>query len=1033
MKQVLFTIPQRAMMLLFGLMLSVGAFAQITVNGLVKDATGEGVIGATVRVVGQEGGTVTDFEGKFVIKCAEGASLQISSVGYQTATVQAKPEVIVVLKDDAQMLENVVVIGYGTAKKNDLTGSVTAIKPDEKNRGLVTNAQDMIQGKIAGVNVTTGSGAPGTGASIRIRGGSSLNASNDPLIVIDGLAMDNKGVKGLSNPLSMVNPNDIESFTVLKDASATAIYGSRGSNGVIIITTKKGRKGNGTVAPSISYNGNVSYSIAAKKFDVLDADEYRKFIKSYYGEESAAAQLLGNANTDWQDEIYRGAVSHDHNVTMTGAIKNIPYRVSLGYTNQNGILKTSNFQRTTASITVNPSFFDDHLKFNINGKFMYAKNRYANNDAIAEAVRMDPTQPVYGDSYFPADITKPEGMPDEDWEAYKKDAIAKTKNNTNGYFMWLGTGSALGNEDYPLTSNSEASKNPVALLNEKNDRANSYDYMGNVEVDYSVHGLEDLHIHMNFSGDWANGKQDTDFADWGPSNFYYGNTGFSKENKFNLTYSAYAQYMKDFLKTQNVNVMAGYEWSHAKNWGNSLYYDPRTSTPDNAGQSYSKSIWKTENYLVSFFGRLTYTAWERYMLTATVRRDGSSRFGEHWATFPSVALGWKINEEAFLKDVKAIEELKLRLGWGKTGQQDGIGDYNYFAAYDVNSNNTDGRYPIIGVNNDGLLYRPQAYNKDLKWETTTTWNAGIDVSLFRNRVSASVDAYYRKTTDLINTASVSAGSNFRNQVTSNIGTLENKGIEASLTVRPIVTNDFTWEVTGNFTYNKNEITELTGESSRVKAGDGGISAGTGNTVKYHSVGYPAGSFFVYQQVYDKDGRPLEGVYVDRNGDGQISESDKYFYKNPAAPYLAGLSMKFLYKEWDFGFNLRASFDNYVYNDRQAGYVNVSKRYDSSFCYLQNTTAQAVKDNWCTYDHVLSDRFVQNASFLKCDNISLGYSFENLFKSNGYKGLSGRLYLSATNVFTITGYDGLDPEVGSGIDGSLYPRPFTMLMGVSLNF
>lgn len=430
---------------------------------------------------------------------------------------------------------------------------------------------------------------------------------------------------------------------------------------------------------------------------------------------------------------------------------------------------------------------------------------------------------------------------------------------------------------------------------------------------------------------------------------------------------------------------------------------------------------------------MTYSAWDRYMVTATVRRDGSSRFKEHWATFPSVALGWKINEEAFLKNVKEIEELKLRLGWGKTGQQDGIGDYNYFAAYDVNTNNTDGRYPINGVNNDGLLYRPQAYNSDLKWETTTTWNAGLDIALFRNRVTASVDAYYRKTTDLINTASVPAGSNFRNQVTSNIGTLENKGIEASITVRPIQTDDFRWEITGNFTYNKNEITELTGEASRVKANDGGISAGTGNVVKYHTVGQPAGSFFVYQQVYDEAGRPLEGVYVDRNGDGQISESDKYFYKSPAAPYLAGLSMKFMYKAWDFGFNLRASFDNYVFNDRQASYVNVSKRYDSSFNYLQNTTAQAVKDNWSTYDHVLSDRFVQNASFLKCDNITLGYSFENLFKGGNYGGVSGRLYLAATNVFTITKYDGLDPEVESGIDNSMYPRPFTIQAGLNLNF
>ena len=1004
MKQVNFRIPLRMMVVLFGLILSIGAYAQITVKGHVKDSAGEPIIGATIRVAGQQGGTVSDFDGNFTLKAPEGATLNVTYIGYQPANVKAAANVVVVLKDDSQMLENVVVIGYGVAKKNDLTGSVTAIKPDDKNHGLVTNAQDMLQGKVAGVNITTSGGAPGSGASIRIRGGSSLNASNDPLIVIDGLAMDNQGVKGLSNPLSMVNPNDIESFTVLKDASATAIYGSRGSNGVIIITTKKGRVGRGT---QVSYNGSIAISTKKNTFDVLDGDEYRAFIKSYYGEDSDAAKLLGTANTDWQDEIYRTAIATDHNVTVSGGIGKMPYRLSLGYTDQQGILETSSFQRTTASITLNPTFLDDHLKFNINGKFMYARNRYANTDAISAAVRMDPTQSVWASD-------------------------AKYKN-FGGYFAWTESGTALGNPDYPYTQNSNATDNPVALLYEKNDRAKSFDYIGNVEVDYAVHGFEDLHVHMNFSGDWANGRQNTDYADWGPSNFYYGNTGYEFKKKYNLTYSAYAQYMKDFLKTQNINVMVGYEWSHAKNWGDNLFYDPRTSTPDVAGQKYSKGIWKSENYLVSFFGRMTYSAWDRYMVTATVRRDGSSRFKEHWATFPSVALGWKINEEAFLKNVKEIEELKLRLGWGKTGQQDGIGDYNYFAAYDVNTNNTDGRYPINGVNKDGLLYRPQAYNSDLKWETTTTWNAGLDIALFRNRVTASVDAYYRKTTDLINTASVPAGSNFRNQVTSNIGTLENKGIEASLTVRPIQTDDFRWEITGNFTYNKNEITELTGEASRVKANDGGISAGTGNVVKYHTVGQPAGSFFVYQQVYDEAGRPLEGVYVDRNGDGQISESDKYFYKSPAAPYLAGLSMKFVYKAWDFGFNLRASFDNYVFNDRQASYVNVSKRYDSSFNYLQNTTAQAVKDNWSTYDHVLSDRFVQNASFLKCDNITLGYSFENLFKGGNYGGVSGRLYLAATNVFTITKYDGLDPEVESGIDNSMYPRPFTIQAGLNLNF
>ena len=1023
MKQVKFRMPLRMLALICGLILSATAFAQqITVNGHVKDATGEDVIGATVRVVGTQTGTVTDFDGNFTIKANQGDQISVSFIGYQDAVVAAAPQVEVLLQDDAALsLNEVVVIGYGVAKKNDLTGSVTAIKPDEKNHGLITNAQEMMQGKIAGVNITSGGGTPGGGATIRIRGGSSLNASNDPLIVIDGLAMDNQGIKGAANPLTMVNPNDIESFTVLKDASATAIYGSRGSNGVIIITTKKGRKG---MAPKVSYNGNVSYSVKKKTLDVLDADEYRSFIKSYYGADSEAASLLGNANTNWQDEIFHPAVSSDHNVTVQGGISNMPYRISVGYTDQNGILKTSNFQRTTASVTLNPSLLQDHLTFNINGKFMYAHNRYANGDAIGDATRMDPTQPIYSSD-----------------PKYK---------NYHGYWQWLDSGASLKDENYTTMWNRNTVANPLSRLYEKNDRANSYDYMGNIEADYKIHGFEDLRLHANASGDWANGTQDTDYANWGPSNFYYGNSGYTYERKYNLTFSAYAQYYKDFLKTQHFDIMAGYEWSHTKYWGDSFYAGvyPRTTnqvithddgtTEPAAGKPYngSTSIWKSESYLVSFFGRANYIAFDRYMITATVRRDGSSRFKEHWATFPSVALGWKINEEAFLKNVKWMDELKLRLGWGKTGQQDGIGDYNYFATYNVNTTNVNGRYPLIGVNDSGLLYRPDAYNPDLKWETTTTWNAGLDWSLFNNRVSGSVDYYYRKTTDLINDASVSAGSNFRNMVRSNIGSLENRGIEASLTVRPVQTEDWQWEVTANFTYNKNKITELTGESSLVMTG--GISSGTGNQCQAHSVGYPHNSFYVFQQVYDQNGLPLEGVYVDRNADGVINDSDRYFYKSPDAPYTAGLSSRLQFKNWDFGFGLRASFDNYVFWDKEAGYSNVSKRYDSSFGYLQNVIPGAVQRNWSTYDHALSDYFVHNGSFLKCDNITLGYSFDNLFKGGNYSGLSGRIYASATNVFTITKYEGIDPEVFPskdqwGIDNNMYPRPFTVQVGLNLNF
>lgn len=1016
MKQVNFRIPLRVLTLLMGLMISISAFAQITVNGNVKDATGEPVIGASVRVVGTTIGTTTDFDGNFTLSnVKQGAKLQVSYVGSQTQEVAAAPNVQVVLQDNSQILNEVVVIGYGVAKKKDLTGSVAALKPDTKNKGVVVSAQDMLAGKIAGVAVTSEGGTPGGSATIRIRGGSSLNASNDPLIVVDGVPLDHNGIKGFPNGLGMINPQDIESFNVLKDASACAIYGSRGSNGVIIITTKKGR---GNMAPKVSYSGNVSMSMLANKFDVLNGDEYRDFVNNYYGADSDAAKLLGTANTDWQDEIYRTAISTDHNVTVTGGVKGMPFRASLGYTDQNGILKTSNYQRYTASLNLSPSFFEDHLKVNANGKFMYAKTRYANNDAVGAALRMDPTQVVRSDdSRFV---------------------------NYNGYTAWTQVTddkSPLPKDTYPTFANTNAPSNPVALLNEKNDRANSYDFLGNVEVDYKVHGFEDLRLHANASGDWANGKQKTDMADWGPSNFYWGNSGFTKENKYNLALSTYAQYYKDFSKTQHFDVMGGYEWTHVKYWGNQFYRDTRTEMGKSADQiaaltdkdynSYKKEEWKQEYYIVSFFGRLNYIAFDRYMLTATIRRDGSSRFKEHWATFPAFAFGWKVNEEKFLKNVHWLDELKLRLGYGKTGQQDINNNYAYFASYNENINTTNGRYPLVGVNPSGVLSRPDAYNQDLKWETTTTYNAGLDFSILRDRIRGSVDYYYRKTTDLINDASVSAGSNFRNQVKSNIGSLENKGIEASLTVRPVQTKDWQVEVTGNFTYNKNEITELTGEAAMIKTG--GINAGTGNQCQVHTVGKPASSFYVYQQVYGADGLPLEGVFVDRNNDGNISEEDRYCYKSPAAPYLAGLSARIQYKNWDLGFNLRGSFGNYVYNDRQADYANVAKRYDSSFACLQNTTPTAVKNNWKTYSWVLSDYYVENASFVKLDNITLGYSFQNLFKGGSYNGLNGRVYLTATNVATITNYSGQDPEVFGGIDNSIYPRPFSMTLGVNINF
>lgn len=1017
MKQIIIRIPLRMLAILFGVFLSVGSFAQqITVNGHVKDATGEDVIGATVRVVGTQVATVTDFDGNFSIKADKGATINVTYVGYQPMNVKVDGTTMnIVLKDDAQVLENVVVIGYGRAKKSDLTGSVTAIKPDEMNHGLQTNAQDMIAGKIAGVSVISDGGTPGGGAQIRIRGGSSLNASNDPLIVIDGLAMDTYGVQGLANPLSMVNPNDIESFTVLKDASATAIYGSRASNGVIIITTKKGRSGQ---APKVSYSGNVS--IAAKKnvIDLLSGPEYVEFVKGLYGEDSDAYRALGYigadgtqqfADTDWQDQIYRTAVSTDHNITVAGGLKNMPYRVSLGYTNNQGIIKTSKFERYTASFNVSPSLLNDHLNLNINGKGMIAKNRYADGDAIGASRWMDPTKPVYnsGDRY---------------------------QKFFGGYTQWTSAASFDGETEWPYTWNSQATKNPVATLDLKNDRATSKTLMGNIEADYKIHGFEDLHLHVNGAMDISTGKQTTDISPYSASNNYYGYWGWNKKDTYNLQLSMYAQYIKDLNKDNHLDVMAGYEWQHyhqKTDWDGYGTY-PATN-PKHAGEKFNAPTttteYESENYLVSFFGRLNYSLLDRYLVTFTLRDDGSSRFHKdnRWGLFPSVALGWKLKDELFLKNVDAVSDMKLRLGWGVTGQQEGIGDYTYIATYTPNLDHA--YYPILG---DGTTYRPDAYNNALTWEKTTTWNAGLDVSLFNNRWEFNIDWYYRKTTDLINDVFVKPGSNFRNKVKSNIGSLHNTGIEFSTVVRPVQTKDWRWEINYNMTYNKNKIDELTsGSGDNYYVETGGISAGTGGNIQAHAVGHSVSSFFVYQQVYDKDGRPVENTYVDRNGNGIIDSGDRYYYYKPAPDVTMGLGSKVMYKNWDFSFSMRASLGNYVYNDNEAGSFNVGTGQVYSNSYLGNRTQNSVKLNFRNplTEQVFSDMWVENASFLKMDNITLGYSFDKLFGA----GISGRVYATVQNVFTITNYSGVDPEVSSGIDNSLYPRPFTTVIGLNLNF
>jgi iron complex outermembrane receptor protein len=1000
MKQVKFTLPLRMLALLCGLILSASAFAQeITVNGHVKDATGEPVIGATISV-GGKAAAVTDFDGNFTFKTKQGTALTISYVGYQQATATASPNVVVTMQDDSKTLEQVVVIGYGRAKKEDLTGSVTAMKPDDLSKGITNNASDMLVGKVAGVDVQTAGGAPGAGAQIRIRGGASLNASNDPLYVIDGLVIDNNTATGMSNILAMINPNDIETFTVLKDASATAIYGSRASNGVIIITTKKGRSGQ---KPTFSYNGDVTVSMVQKKYDVLNAADYKKLVSTINGLDASA---LGNADTDWQDEIFRTAVSTNHSISMQGGLKNMPYRISAGYNIDNGIIITSWMRRFNASVNLAPTFFDNHLNFNFTAKYMYEKDRYADSGgAVGAALSMNPTEPV-------------------------RDA---SSTFTDGYYQNL-INADFNDKSWKNTTNSNAAQNPVALLHQKYTLANVNDYSGNAEVDYKIHGFEDLHIHASLGAQYTSSDQSDKISKYSYSNNYYGWNGMTYYWKYNIVGNVYAQYAHKF-GIHNVDIMGGAEDSHYHRTGYNQGQgtDPYTCEAHNPAIR-SEQEWATHNSLVSYFGRLNYSLLDRYLLTATFRADGSSRFadGNKWGYFPSAALAWKINNEPFLKSATWLDDFKLRLGWGKTGQQNGIDDFYYAPLYV--RGNSYAQYPF----GDTYYYttRPNKYNKDLTWEKTSTWNAGIDFAALNNRFSMNVDGYYRKTTDLLAVVNVPSGTTFGDELMKNVGSLKNYGVELAFDVKPVVTKDFTWDLTYNVGWNHNEITKLDAGAQDWVWCSNTISRGNNTKLQKNKVGEAVNSFFVYQQVYDANGKPIEGLYVDRNADGQINDDDRYYYKSPAPDVIMGLTTKFIYKNWDLSASFHASLGNYVYYDFLASRATISASGLYSNSSFSNTTPAAVDLGFTgttINQNYLSDYFVRNASYLKCTNITLGYSFPALLMYAGEKYFSGRVFFTAQNPFIITKYKGIDPEVTSGIDRNPYPRPMSFQLGLNLNF
>ena len=958
-----------------------------TIKGEVTDAqNGEALIGATVIVEGEKGGTVTDFDGNFSLQVSSSAKkIKVSYIGYIDKILSISDNMKVKLESDSKALADVVVIGYGTARKSDLTGSVATVKSKDFNKGLVSSPEQLINGKVSGVQIMSNSGSASAGSTIRVRGGASLNASNDPLIVLDGVPLEQGGISGnSSNFLSMINPSDIESMTVLKDASSTAIYGSRASNGVIIITTKKGQQG----AVKVNFNTTNSLQTRAQMVDMLSRDEFVNVINQYGTDNQKS--LLGTANTDWNDEVYRTAFGTDNNLSVSGSIdKWLPFRVSVGYYNQSGLVRKDNVERWTGNVVLTPSFFQDHLKLTINAKGTLNNNSFNNGGAVWAAATFNPTIPVY-----------------------------------SGNDKYGGYNEALDADGYPVNA---GVRNPRGLVDLYDSKSKVSRFIGSMDVDYKVHFLPDLKLHATVGADYAKGDGTVYVPAYaaqsynkdeslGGSDYKYGPQ--KNENRLLTLYANYAKYFEDIKS--NVDLTAGYDYQYWKST-TPLYY-----TKSAAGTNLSTV--KASDYrhvMLSYYGRINYSFDGKYLLTATVRRDASSRFSKdtRWGTFPSVALGWTLTEEPWLKNQKVLSNLKLRASYGVTGQQEGIGNYNYLPVY---------TYSVTGaeafINGQYInTYRPEAYVSDLKWETTTSWNFGLDFGFLDGRIGGAIDFYTRKTKDLLASVPTAAGTNFSKTILTNVGNVDSKGIEVSLNATPIQTKDWEWNLSYNFTWQNMKVKNLSlikgGSQTNVKVGPS-IDA---YQFQVLSEGYEPYMFYVYHQLYDsKTGKPIEGAYADLNNDGEINESDLYRYHSPAPKYIMGLSTSLRYKQLTLGMSFRANIDNYVYNGMgmsTGAFETVS--YNNS--QLNNLNTSFLKTGFKTRQY-LSDYYVENASFLKLDNLSLSY---NVGKINKWASLT--VSAMVQNVFTITGYSGTDPEVPNGMDNSFYPRPRTYSVSLGLQF
>ena len=958
-----------------------------TVTGTIQDDRNNPVPGASVSVQGSSLGTAADSLGRFSLAVPPSAkTLVVSYVGYnrQEIAISGKTNFLVTLISASQNLNDVVVIGYGTARRREVTGSVATVTAKDFQQGTITTPEQLIAGKVAGVSITSNGGSPGAGSTIRIRGGASLNASNDPLIVIDGVPLAPSNIYGASNPLSLVNPNDIASFTILKDAAATAIYGSRASNGVILITTKKGVSGK----PVFNFSTQVSASTLVKEANVLSASEFRKFVDSMgtgLVGNVPFRSLLGTANTDWQKEIYRTAITTDNNLSVSGAVKNIPYRISAGYLNQDGIVKTDNLRRGSAAISLTPSLFADHLKININLKGAISSTRFANGGAVSSAVYFDPTHPVHANTPY------------------------------GGYYEWYSTDATTGSS----TLNKLAPRNPVALLDLYRNTSMVQRSYGNVQFDYKFHFLPDLHANLNLGYDVAKGDGKVDVPAYAAQNFLDSGQHNKYSNKVN---NNVAEFYLNYNKTipgikSNINATAGYGYYNNLSTNNN-YPSLRANGDTVPGSQPKYLLDKPENTLISYYGRLIYTYNTRYIVAASIRTDGSSRFSPstRWGTFPSVAFTWRANQEQFLSSSKNLSDLKLRLSYGVTGNQEGIANYSYLGVYSLGSNASLVQFG----NNFYSLGTPAAYDAGIRWEQTETYNAGIDYGFLDNRISGSIDAYFKKTKNLLNTIPIPAGSNFSSTILTNVGNIENKGVELQINGSPVRNKHFSWDVSFNIAYNNNKITNLTATKDPTYAG-----ALYGNGVQVNSVGYTPGAFYVYHQEYNKTGKPIEGVYADLNGDGIINTNDLYRYKSPFPKYIFGFTTQFTRDKWSLSTVLRANVGNYLYNGVAVGAIQ--SNVFNSLGYLANTLSELQKSSF-VYSQPSSDYFVQNASFLKMDNLTLGYNAGYIFNKVGL-----RVNATCQNVFTVTKYTGIDPEIYGGYDGALYPRPRIYVLGVNLQF